>query len=286
MIEKLPEMNEVGKTMESPCPNPVALELPHISFGEVGYLPGGSCGPRIQQDVQIVLIHEGHCTVTLDGEPREVPAQHMSLHRPGHHEFFQFSLKKNTRHSWLSIHVDALDPAIVSQLEGLPFELPISTRMEELVRLGLSIHSAPHNPIGRHQLQRLAECGVLEFIDRARAGKDAQPMPESIMNVRNYIDRHYGEDLDLETLGRVAHVTPPHLIRLFRRHLGETPIHYLWDVRLARSQQLLRDTGLNISEIAWQTGFKTPAHFSRAFKKKFRQSPREFRSEVWRTHLS
>jgi hypothetical protein len=39
----------------------------NVVFGEVRYEPGGLCGPRIQRDYQLVVLHAGDCHVTVDG---------------------------------------------------------------------------------------------------------------------------------------------------------------------------------------------------------------------------
>ncbi len=72
-------------------------------------------------------------------------------------------------------------------------------------------------------------------------------------------------------------VTPNHLIKLFRERAGITPMEYLWQVRLDHAMTLLRKSGLSISEIAYQIGFKNPYHFARRFRARYGTSPRAFR---------
>jgi quercetin dioxygenase-like cupin family protein len=43
-----------------------------VSVGEVVYPPGGRLGPRWQRDVQLVLVHEGTMSVTVDGRSRPI----------------------------------------------------------------------------------------------------------------------------------------------------------------------------------------------------------------------
>ncbi|MCS7062178.1 MAG: helix-turn-helix transcriptional regulator, partial [Anaerolineae bacterium] len=78
------------------------------------------------------------------------------------------------------------------------------------------------------------------------------------------------------------YISAPHLIRLFRRHTGTTPARYWWQLRLERGVELLRETGLSITEIAQRTGFRSSFHFSRLVKQRYRLSPRALRKQAWR----
>jgi DNA-binding response OmpR family regulator/anti-sigma regulatory factor (Ser/Thr protein kinase) len=49
------------------------------------------------------------------------------------------------------------------------------------------------------------------------------------------------------------------------------------DIRLKRAKDLLKQNHATVSEIAYRVGFNEPKHFSRLFKKKFGQSPSEYR---------
>ncbi|MDQ3398210.1 MAG: AraC family transcriptional regulator, partial [Deinococcota bacterium] len=229
---------------------------------------------------QLVIVYRGEAHITIDGKGFHLPAQHVSLQRPGQREFFQFSRSTQTHHSWCSFDCTFASQDEQGLVEALPFSLPLSRRLEELVRLGLSVGPG-ELPYAQPLLTKLGECALLEFLTLAHARKRALPLPEALRKARQFIDLHYAEPLALADLGRAANVSVPHLIRLFRRHLGVTPSRYLWRLRLRRGVSLLRDTGLPIADIAYRSGFQTPAHFSRLVKEHYLTSPRELRGRHW-----
>ena len=51
-------------------------------------------------------------------------------------------------------------------------------------------------------------------------------------------------------------------------------------VRLQRAAQLLKNSQLTVSEIAYQVGFNDPGYFTRCFKKQFNQSPLSYAKEI------
>ena len=73
-------------------------------------------------------------------------------------------------------------------------------------------------------------------------------------------------------------VTPTHLSRVCRATSGRSALTLLIDRRLYEARRLLRDTTMPIQDIATDTGFGSPAYFSRAFRSEVGTSPSEFRS--------
>jgi AraC-like DNA-binding protein len=75
-------------------------------------------------------------------------------------------------------------------------------------------------------------------------------------------------------------ISPRYLSFLLKLH-GTSFSTLVWDKRLKTARQWLGDSRpgeASISEIAYKVGFKSPAHFSRMFKRAFSVSPRHYRS--------
>jgi AraC family transcriptional regulator, positive regulator of tynA and feaB len=89
--------------------------------------------------------------------------------------------------------------------------------------------------------------------------------------------------LDALALGsRRPSVSRPYLDRLLAR-IGTTASQELWARRLSRAAEDLSTAAhrqRTILEVALANGFSDPAHFSRAFRKRFGQSPRSFRQQL------
>lgn len=68
------------------------------------------------------------------------------------------------------------------------------------------------------------------------------------------------------------------LMRAFRQETGHTVGSFVQKMTLERAQSLLLKSDLNISEIASEVGFSTPASFSTAFRRSVGESPRRYRS--------
>jgi AraC family transcriptional activator of tynA and feaB len=98
--------------------------------------------------------------------------------------------------------------------------------------------------------------------------------------VSNYIHEHLSDPaLDVAKIAAEFGCSPRHVYRTFRSDDGMTVTEYIWRMRLQRCAEALRDPGVtqSITDIAYEWGFASSAHFSRAFKAAYGVSPRLYR---------
>ena len=98
---------------------------------------------------------------------------------------------------------------------------------------------------------------------------------QSVYKVIFYIEQHYNEDLTLEELSKVASFSKYHFHRIFKSIVGENVSDYIRRVRLS-STTLKFKTNQKITKIALDSGYETNSSFSKAFKKHFGITPKEF----------
>jgi AraC family transcriptional regulator, L-rhamnose operon regulatory protein RhaS len=99
-----------------------------------------------------------------------------------------------------------------------------------------------------------------------------------LADVVGYLESHYRERLTIDSLADRAGLSRRHFLRLFGRLYGTTPIRYQSRLRLARACDLLRNTDLGITRVAFECGYEDSNYFSRSFSKKQGCSPREYRA--------
>jgi AraC-like DNA-binding protein len=100
---------------------------------------------------------------------------------------------------------------------------------------------------------------------------------ERIVPILSFIDENLGRSLHVTDLADAACLSPSHFHAFFKEILGEPPMEYLRNTRLKQASRMLLTTDLPIAQIAEQTGFANPFHFSRLFKETRGLSPRAFR---------
>jgi AraC family transcriptional regulator of arabinose operon len=251
-----------------------------VTFGDVHYEPGGFCGPRLQRDYQLVAIYSGEAHVEVQEEERHVPAQHITLMLPQRRELFRFAATRPTHHGWCAITPEALPEPLRARLDRLPACLPLSQRMRDLIQLGLSVPPG-EIPAADALLESVALALFQAYLFDAEYADQMRHVPDAVRQAQRFIDAHLAEPLQLPQIAHAASVTPQHLTRLFRRQLNTTPIRYLWQQRTRRGVELLRETGLSVSEVAERVGFQSPFHFSRLVRQEYQLPPRALRERLW-----
>lgn len=83
----------------------------------------------------------------------------------------------------------------------------------------------------------------------------------------------------LEELAQAVGLSRAGLAQKFKKHLGDTPLHYLTVIRMQKARALLSTTTDNIETIAEAVGYSDAFSFSKVFKKVTGMPPREFRSK-------
>lgn len=89
----------------------------------------------------------------------------------------------------------------------------------------------------------------------------------------------------LARMQHLSHRSAEHLSRLFRKHLDVTPTQFVNDLRLNYAANLLANTDEHIVAISLEAGFENLSHFYHLFRKKFNQSPKQFRNSNKRTSI-
>jgi len=100
----------------------------------------------------------------------------------------------------------------------------------------------------------------------------------TMLRVRDTIDRHYAQELDLSTLAALVPVSPDHLVRTFRSVFGETPHRYLQRRRVERAMVLLRSSDDDVLRICHAVGFTSLGTFGRLFTAIVGESPTAHRA--------
>jgi transcriptional regulator GlxA family with amidase domain len=102
---------------------------------------------------------------------------------------------------------------------------------------------------------------------------------DRVLRVLAEMEARIAEPLGRDGLAARAGVSVRQLERLFKAHLGRTVADTQRAIRLDQAAQLLRSTGMTVTDIALACGFQSSSHFSRAYRAHFGHAPSQRRSE-------
>ncbi|WP_411345269.1 AraC family transcriptional regulator [Paenibacillus sp. WLX1005] len=108
-------------------------------------------------------------------------------------------------------------------------------------------------------LQLLCDLREQENVPEGDAGVQLQ-------RTRAYIEQHYREPLTLEQLAEMAGLSRNYYVSLFKKHYGESVIHYMTRLRMEQARRLMANPELRLRDIAHEVGYNDEFYFSRKFK--------------------
>jgi len=112
------------------------------------------------------------------------------------------------------------------------------------------------------------------------ASSDEKLIQKALQMVEKNMDN---PDFSVVELSREMGMSRVHLYKKLTALTDKTPIEFIRLIRLKRAAQLLRDSQLSISEIAYKVGFNNPRYFSRYFKQEYNLLPSRFADKYKRT---
>lgn len=102
-----------------------------------------------------------------------------------------------------------------------------------------------------------------------------EDLTERIISARQFIERYYAKNIDLDTICREACISKYHFIRLFKKYYGQTPHQYLAEVRVKKAKKLIRG-GMTVRGACFAVGYESVTSFSSLFKKMTGSAPSRF----------
>lgn len=102
-------------------------------------------------------------------------------------------------------------------------------------------------------------------------------VPQRLAALLAWLEGNYFRPVTAEKLAARCGVSQTTLFRMFRLHLGESPLEYVIRLRMKHARTLLLENNLPVKEIAERTGYGNALYFSSEFRRVCGVSPREFR---------
>ena len=103
---------------------------------------------------------------------------------------------------------------------------------------------------------------------------------ELVAGIQDYLQQNFADDICFTTLSSHSGVAHRTLQRRFKQATGYSPLQYLQYIRTQNAKDLLKNTNLNIQDIAELVGYIDASHFSHVFSQHTGQTPNTFRRAV------
>jgi AraC family transcriptional regulator len=101
-----------------------------------------------------------------------------------------------------------------------------------------------------------------------------------LRRITEFIEDNLPRALPLAELSTVAHLSPCHLTRLFKRATGLSPHQFILRRRIDRARVLLAARELSIAAVGHAVGFRSCSHFSATFRRVTGTSPSVYQTDA------
>lgn len=245
------------------------LELLHAHYVDHVFTP------HIHETFAIGVIVEGAQDYTPPREGRDLmPAGSIAVINPGKLHAGRAADEHGYRYRMLYPHPDRLQQ-IAKEVTDAPHGVPHFPEPviydRPLARCLTHMHRAledPSTPLLARQSLLVSALGhmmrrhALWPSKVRRIGRERY----AVRQARAYLEAHYSQPVDLDTLAKVSGLSRFHLCRVFAKEVGVPPHTYLLQVRLREAKALLRQQ-TPIATTAFDTGFADQSHLTRWFQK-------------------
>lgn len=290
----------------SPCVRPVLRRSSYKSYTESAtHGPTWTEPLRVIYDHELVLFSEGCCRIEIENREYDCPANSFIIIPPGRwHATWNVGRGPTRRHwshfDWayagphentpiLTYHPAKPRPAFYRPAPAfvphtiLHGKIPAPARAYDLMDRLCQTQLFD----GKHE--KLASRAVLldlliQLLDEPEVVSEPHQRSSWLARqVRERLKDAVDQGGDVPSIKQIFgefHYTYAHLCRLFRAEFGIPPLKYMQALRISRAKLLMRDTQLNISEIAQRMNFDDLAYFSKLFRQMTGQTPTAYRSRL------
>ncbi len=218
---------------------------------------------RFCEDDVLLLVYDGVLRFSENGEQYEVSAGEYFIQR---HGMYQGGERASDKPKYLYVHMLSEHWAEAGKI--LPrcgtFDYSVlKANIEEMDRFAHG--DAPY----------IAKAGKLYNILNSLYSK--KPEKTLATEISDYIAKNCSEKITLDALCKEFHFSKNHIINIFKKTYGITPITYLQQQRLRKSEYLTETTSDTLESISEASGFNSYAYFYKQFVRKNGISPEKWR---------
>ena len=232
--------------------------------------------------LEIDILLEGNCAHTLNENSFQIfPGDFTVMYK---HDFHSYHSEDPYIFFSIRIDVAQMPPFIMSLIKEMEFPLVGNLNQRETQKIlawGLAIkrlneHPSPHCNTEIHSYLALIIIKLIEkskHIYKSKNNNGTNYLDKAL----EYIEQNSENEIYLEQIAQEIHISPNYLSKIFKENTGMGITEYITRLRVAKAEQLIIETELSITEIAFLCGFGSQSSFSRAFNKYSGCSALEFK---------
>lgn len=269
-------------------PNETFMDLTMIQFGREKCIPSHSFGPAKRNHYLFHYVLSGSGTLMAENSAETVHTYHIDKNRgfmifPNQTTLYVADSDEPWEYIWIEFY--GLRSKSIVDATGLTPDRPVyNARSSEL---GENMKNEMLYIVENRNMPPLNLIGHLYlFLDLLMRSAPKPGVPKGsklrdfyIHEALAYIEDNYRNNIGIEDIAAACGLNRSYFGKIFKDVIGKNPQEFLLSYRMIKAAELLKHSRLSIGDISSAVGYDNQLHFSRAFKKIYGLSPRNWRNE-------
>lgn len=269
-------------------PNEKFVDLGLYQYGWEHCEPSHSFGPAVRNHYLFHYVISGTGTLLVDKSPGNT-VEYQIKSGQGFmlfpHQINTYIADHNLPWEYVWIEFDGLRAKEAIEVAGLSPDHPIyhatskelqNDMMNEMMYIVQHSAETPLHLIGHLYL-------FLDYFMRSarsvRVNQNGRLQDFYIKEALTFIEQNFQNNISVEDIADSCGLNRSYFGKIFHNTIGKSPQEFLIHYRMTKAAELLKLTDLSIADIGSAVGYPNQLHFSRAFKKVYGTSPRNWRNE-------
>jgi len=269
-------------------PEPGRGEIAVLFCGKGRPAEGHKIGPAVHDYFLMHTVTAGNGTFEIRGKRYICGAGDTFVIFPGELFSYEAAASDPWHYEWVAFQGHLSEP-LLAQL-GVTPEQPV-VRSDD-ARKQLALHRRLRKSLAQSEGPPLADleaAGVLRLLllELGLANRDRLPHKQKFATAAErqvdqairWLSLQFAQPISIDALAKSIGYHRTHLTKLFKEHVGLSPMQYLMQIRLERAKALLQ-SHWTVEQVASSVGFADSLYFSKQFRKRYGVSPTEYRQRA------
>ncbi len=242
------------------------------------------------ENVELNFVERGSVTYIHCNRVHEIPEGKLGVFWAGYpHKIF--SGDENLSMWWITVPLEhfigwkcsrrflrrLMQGEIITENENDP-----DLDLAQIRRWAVDLREPQRRPVLLLELEARLKRLELRMCPRASIPLNAgapnvEALHPATLQIASYILENFQQPLSLEEISKHVKLNPSYVNRLFKKHFGQPPGHFLREVRISHAINLLQNSDAKVLDVAYDSGFQSSSRFYAAFRAVTGKQPKEYR---------
>lgn len=256
----------------------------HVNYcGYEACSPGFAFGPHSRTSYLIHVVLSGTGTYQVGDKTYSISGGQIFLIYPGDTTTYKASRDDPWTYCWVGF--SGHQSQFLTEQMGFSrgnhvITVPDTDPLRDCIFEMVNTHRLTYaNELYRTSLLLRLFATIIENRPRTGAASDQHRPSDFAETAMSYIEKNFSRKIRISDLANYIGIDRSYLSKCFQAQYGTSPQEYLMRLRMNRAESMLRSSQESITAIAMACGYPDALAFTKMFKKRFGESPTEYRME-------